>query len=260
MLIILAYTLLFLSSVSLLALAQEPAPLEISIVPQAEFAVAGQPFTYTIVVTNVSQTSVNDVIVFTEIPAGTTFLATYQNNNWFVGEAQSGETKVIVWDTLEPVIPTQVVTFELVVDVLLEMVNQQLVSKEYTIANGKNGDVIVTGLPVTTQILAIPPTPTPSPTVTSTATPTITPTPTATPISTATSSPTSAILSATSSLPTEVAISETLTPTLIPTSPAGKTSSSSSVTSNILTISIIVGLIIVISCGVIGLVWFFKGK
>ena len=76
---LLIYTLVSLSAFAALALAQAPAPFEIRVAPQAEFAVAGQPFTYTVVITNVSQTPVKDVIVFMETPAGTTFANASQN-------------------------------------------------------------------------------------------------------------------------------------------------------------------------------------
>lgn len=165
------WVIVFLSGYSLLALGQEPAPVEINIVPQADYAVASQPFTYTIVMTNVSPAPVSDVIMFTEIPGGTTFIETHRPLNWLFGGPGPAETGMVVWNTLEPIAKGQVITFDLVVDVLPAMVNQQLVSKEYTVISKQGNNVIGTAPSITTQVLAAIPTPTLSPTATATNTP-----------------------------------------------------------------------------------------
>jgi uncharacterized repeat protein (TIGR01451 family) len=239
---LLIYTLVSLSAFGAVALAQAPASFEIRVAPQAEYAVAGQPFTYTVVITNVSQTPVKDVIVFTETPTGTTLIETHQNINWLFGGVQPGEAGLVVWNHEEPIESTQAVTIELVVNVLPEMVNQVLVSKEYAIVIGDSDDVISVGLPVTIQVLATIPTATPSPIPTATSTPTTT--------STATSSPTSTPVS--TSTPQRGATAAN-TSIFVETSPAGR---ASPLTYPIL---IIFGLL-VLGGGGIGLLWFFKRK
>jgi uncharacterized repeat protein (TIGR01451 family) len=239
---LLIYTLISLSAFAVLALAQAPAPFEIRVAPQAEFAVAGQPFTYTVVITNVSQTPVKDVAVLTETPSGTTFIRTDQNSQWLVGGPAPGETGIVLWRTLESVIPTEPITFDLIVNVLPEMVEQQLVSNEFFILTKTNDDVVATGLPVTIQVLAVVPTATPSPIPTATSTPTTTPTTTSSPTSTPvpTSTPHVKPPVANTSIPIE-------------TSPESRDSPLTSM------IPITFGLL-VLGIGGIGLLWFFKRK
>jgi uncharacterized repeat protein (TIGR01451 family) len=170
-----------LGSFTFLALAQTPSPFEIKVVPQADYAVAGRPFTYTIVITNISPMPVQDVIVFMETPTGTTFVSASQHANWFTSGLNSGETGKVGWATIEPIIPNAVVTFQLSLNVLPEMADQKLANSEYAIIPMGGGDVIAFGSPVEIQVLATMPTatPTPSPTATSrhTSTPTTTPPP-----------------------------------------------------------------------------------
>ena len=250
-----AYIVLLSSSLSVLALAQEPSPLEITVLPQAEFAVAGQPFTYTIVLTNVSQSPVHDVIVYTETPTKTTLIEIQQPVNWLTGGARPGETGAIVWNTLDPVAPTQVVTFELAVNVLPEMANQQLVSKEYVIITKAGGEILATSPPINTQVLAVAPTPPPAPS--STATPTRTATPTATLTYTPSPSP-----SPTPSTQPESTVANTATP--FPTSPSSKAlsppSSPSATTTTSFSTAVIIITLLVLGIGIIGLVWFFKRR
>jgi uncharacterized repeat protein (TIGR01451 family) len=157
-------------------------------VPQAEYAVAGQPFTYTVVITNVSQALVKDVIVFMETPPGTTFASASQNPGWFTSGLGFGETGKVGWATMEAITPGTRVAFELGLNVLPEMAHKPLVSDQYAIVSLGGDDIIATGLPIKIQVLATPPTatPVPSPTVT----PTSTSTPTATPLATSTPFPT----------------------------------------------------------------------
>ncbi len=165
--------------------------------PQTENAVAGLPFTYTVVVTNVGQMPVTGIILFTETPTGTTLIETHQQTNWLVGGVQPGEAGPVVWNRQEAVAPAEVVTFNLVVNVLPEMADQPLVSREYTVLSEANVELFAIAPPITTQVLAIIPTPTslPSPTtiVISTATPSPipsrTPQPEPSPVDTATLPP-----------------------------------------------------------------------
>ncbi len=182
--ILLAYALIAWTSSSLLALADGPPRFAISVAPQAEYAVAGQTFTYTVVITNVSQVAVKDVIVFMKSPAGTTFADTpHTDVNWLVGRPGPGGTGEVAWVSREPVAPDEVVTFELVVNVLPEMANQRLVNKEYGMIPMGGGAVIASGPPIETQVLATMPTATPVPSPTATATVPPAPTATSTPAS-----------------------------------------------------------------------------
>jgi hypothetical protein len=52
-------------SFCMVTLAQEPTSFEISLTPQAAHAISGQPFTYTLTITNISQQSSKDIMVFT---------------------------------------------------------------------------------------------------------------------------------------------------------------------------------------------------
>ncbi len=195
--ILLISSLATLSGFVLLVLAQEPSPLRIRVMPQTENAVAGLPFTYTVVVTNVGQMPVTGIILFTETPTGTTLIETHQQTNWLVGGVQPGEAGPVVWNRQEAVAPAEVVTFNLVVNVLPEMADQPLVSREYTVLSEANVELFAIAPPITTQVLAIIPTPTslPSPTtiVISTATPSPipsrTPQPEPSPVDTATLPP-----------------------------------------------------------------------
>jgi uncharacterized repeat protein (TIGR01451 family) len=237
---LLIYTLASLSAFAALALAQAPAPFEIRVVPQAEYAVAGQPFTYTVVITNVSQAPVKDVIVFMETPAGTTFASASQNPDWFTSGLDLGGTGKVGWATLEPITPGTVVAFELGVNVLPEMADKHLVSDQYAIVSLGGDDIIAAGLPIKTQVLATPPTatPVPSPTVaaTNTATPTATPAATSTPLPT----PTDAVT------PVPVTISQADTV-------------SEAATSSSMTILAVIGLPIFIIV-ITGLTWFLRRR
>jgi uncharacterized repeat protein (TIGR01451 family) len=187
--IIIIIILLAFSMLRVLTLAQELPFLEISLDPQMEYAVAGQPFTYTVVVTNTGPAPTEDIIIFVQTPAGTTFIRTGDTPNWAASGLASGETGNVLWTPREPVAPGDSATFELVVNVLPEMVHQQLVSNQYGFALVGSSDVNASDRVVAVEVLAAPPTPTPLPT----ATPTTVPTPTFTtvPAPTAITKPTS---------------------------------------------------------------------
>ena len=160
------FILLALSSFSFLALAQEPSSFEISIIPQADYAIVGQPFTYTAVITNISQTALKDVIVRTKTPEGTTLIDTFFfNPNWFVGGVQRGEAGEVIWLTQEPVAQGEVVTFGLIVNVLPE-IGRELIAEEYSVVTSENLDAPSFGPLVRTQVLTSVPTPTALPSAT----------------------------------------------------------------------------------------------
>jgi uncharacterized repeat protein (TIGR01451 family) len=232
-----------LSFFCLLAQAQEHPSLEIRVVPQAEYAVAGQIFTYTIIVTNVGRMSIQDFIVFTETPTGTTFARASHNANWFVSELTPGETGNIGWATREPVTPGTVVNFELVVNVLPEMADQQLLSGQYGIVSMGGGDMIAAGPAIETNILATVPTAAPTPLPTATAT--TTSTSIATPSVTSTPRPTSTAL-------------PVVTPGPTSTSPAKTTAEATSSSST--TILFVVGGLSLLLMIILSLIWSFKRR
>jgi hypothetical protein len=157
-------------------LAQEPAPFEISLTPQADFAVSGQPFVYTLTITNVSQTPSKDVIIKAKTPEGSVLADSYFTNpEWFVGGVQRGESGEVIWLTQQPVTPGEVITFDLVVNILPELVGHQLINDEYVVMTMNNNQVIASGPPIKTQVLSFPPTPSPVVPVAETIAPTVPP-------------------------------------------------------------------------------------
>lgn len=163
---------------SSLALAQESPPFEINVIPQAEYAMAGQPFTYTIVVTNVGQTPIKDVFIKAETPPETTFLDTnYTDVNWNIRGVRPGESGEIYLFTQEPVQPEQVVIFELILNVPPTFNQRELVLEGYTLAIDNIENVLVSGPSVKTPLLTATPTATtlpltsPSPSVFTTSPP-----------------------------------------------------------------------------------------
>jgi uncharacterized repeat protein (TIGR01451 family) len=131
--------------------------------PWTEFATAGQPFTYTIVVTNVSQTPLQNVIIVVKTPKGTTYRDSdlIAGKRWLGGfnPGQSGE---ISWLTQETIAPGDEAVIELVVNVLPEA-GQQLINESYFVTTLDDFEgATVTGPPIETQVL-LPPTPTPVP-------------------------------------------------------------------------------------------------
>jgi uncharacterized repeat protein (TIGR01451 family) len=234
------FILVFFSILSGLVLAQEPTSLEISLVPQIEFAVAGQPFTYTVVVTNTGPATTENLIIFTQTPTGTTFARTGDAPNWFISKPGPGETGAIGWATRDPIAAGAVIKFNLVVNVLPNMVNQQLTSHQYGIASMGGSDLIASGSAVEVNVVAIPPTATP------------TATPTVTPIPTSTSMPTPTLLPIHEPAPT---------PTDSLAQPPAATPAVATETGNP-SLGWIVGaggLLIVLIVGA-GVIWFFKQK
>jgi len=114
--------LLLLSGSGLLAQAQEPAPFQISIIPAADHAVSGQPFTYTVVITNVSDAAVQYASINVDVPEGTKFIRTYYTDEkWYGGNSYADpeqEVKQVQMITPETVESGEVFTFEMIVEVL----------------------------------------------------------------------------------------------------------------------------------------------
>ena len=176
------------------ALAQEPdAPFEITISPAAEQAVAGEPFTYFVTLTNTAQISQQNVIITVETPKGTTFrdseILTQQR--WLMGGFDPGQPGRIFWLAQEGLAVGEVAQLTLEVNVLSTAISE-IVNQEYNVTTLDNyGMVAISGPPVRTQvIIPTPPlTPTPQPTLTPTLAKTtvakladiLTPTPTQTP-------------------------------------------------------------------------------
>ncbi len=177
------YLAIILGVLPLFSLAQEPALFEIKVIPQAEYAIAGETFTYTIVITNVSGRPLKDVIVYAPPITGTTLAGTHHiNDKWLIYKPNPGETGQVAWITLNPIAPDEVVTFNLMLNILPEMVNQALIFEEYAILPQGGGDIIATGPAIKSMVRLTAPTATftPSPTVTQTPTVMVTPTPAAT--------------------------------------------------------------------------------
>ncbi|MDX1523083.1 MAG: hypothetical protein R3264_15765, partial [Anaerolineae bacterium] len=161
-------------ALSPISLAQEPSPFEIKIIPAADFAVRGEPFTYTVVISNVSESAIKDVAVQSVIPTGAIFSETqYTNTDWVVRKPKIGQTGIIRWATQSLVPPQEVVRFDLVVNLLPN--EEELISQDYTIVVGSLDNVVTSTAGSVTKILQ----PTPTPTVTPVSTPTtVAPSPT----------------------------------------------------------------------------------
>jgi hypothetical protein len=223
-----------------LTFAQEPAAFEMSVIPWSEQAVAGEPFTYTVVVTSLHPTPVQDIIVFMRTPTGTTFAGTYQDNKWFVSGLGPGEVGMVGWTTLEPISSSQIITFELGVNVLPEMANQLLVNDEYGIVFMNEDELIGSGPPLETEVLVGLPTATPLPTNTPT------------PVQLPTTTP--------SNMPVIPAVANTATPSPTATIPLIQTETDQAPpvsTNRTLIITMAITLILFAS---IGLIWFLKRK
>jgi uncharacterized repeat protein (TIGR01451 family) len=167
-------TLVILGDFNASTLAQELPPFEISVVPQAEYAVINHPFTYTVTVANVSQIPLNNTFVTIDIPTGTKFINTQHSSlKWYGGNAfadPSIEVEQITLYSLENIEPGETFKFDMLVKVLPEA-NQQIVVEDYQVTT-LDGDILVSGLPVKTQVLTAAPSPTPLSSPTPTATPT----------------------------------------------------------------------------------------
>ena len=156
--------ILELSSLSPNALAQEPSPFEISVIPLGDHAVSGQPFTYTVTITNVSQQTLGNVFVNVDVPEGTKFVKTHHlSEKWYGGVSNSDPNAIIEQVklfALEGIQPGEVFSFEMMVDVFPETKKQ--IAVDAFNSTTLKGDVLAVGTPV--SIVVQTPTPTPSPT------------------------------------------------------------------------------------------------
>ncbi len=169
--------------------AQETTPFKIDIIPQADHVAAGELLTYTVTITNISQTTLPNGAVEIEVPQGTKFLNTrYSSLKWYGGNPVADpdfKLKKIKILTIETIEPGETFTFEMIVRVLAET-TQEIVIENYR-ALDLIEQVSATGPPIKTQVTPVPtltplPTSTPSRTPTFIATTTITPPPPTTPV------------------------------------------------------------------------------
>jgi len=160
-----------LSSLSLIALAQEPSPFEISVIPLGDHAVSGQPFTYTVTITNTSQQALGNVFVNVDVPEGTKFVRTrHLSEKWYGGNPMADPSAVVEQVklfALEGIQPGEVFSFEMIVEVLPE--TEEQIAVDAFNSTTLKGDVLAVGAPVSVEVQT--PTPTPSPTPTSSPTP-----------------------------------------------------------------------------------------
>jgi len=151
------------SGFSLVPLAQAPPSFEISLPPQVDHAVSGQPFTYTLAITNVSQSPLKDIVVRVATPAGTTLIDTYfANPNWLVGGVQRGKAGEIIWLTQQPIAPGEGMTFDFAVNISPDLADQQLIMEEYVVATMEDRQPLAAGPSLKTPVLTVPPTPLPT--------------------------------------------------------------------------------------------------
>jgi len=182
--------------------AQEPT-FDIAIQPQADYALTGHPFTYTVTITNTGTTAPKDIVVRLALPKGTTFHQTYfLNDNWLTRSKEPGSPGDVVWLSQPPVPAGQTDKFQVIVNVTAPG-GDYLTVDDYQIIklDSSEGTPLATGPTIRTPVLAAPPTPTPSPSpipITATDTPHApptttnnTPAPTVTPVP-PTNTPTSA--------------------------------------------------------------------
>lgn len=171
----LAYTLLILGSLSLVALAQELPSFEIGVSPVGDHAVTGQPFTYTVAVTNVGSTALANVTINIDIPDGTEFVNTRHSSlKWYGGTPFSDpniKVDQITLFTLDDIEPEEAFVFDVIVKVLPE-VDQSLVVEAISVAT-LEGEILASGPIINTPVRE--PTSTPRPTLPPLPTPTGTP-------------------------------------------------------------------------------------
>ncbi len=170
--LITCFMVMFLVLASL-AMAQEPSPFKISLIPQDKQAASGSRFFYTVVVTNVSAIAVKQAIVSVEMPEGTTFFDSNGGDvNWLSKEPAVGSQGRVVWFNPNGVVKSgEVITFQLIVDVLPQTAGKKLVNEAYTLIGEEN--VKKTGSGPTVEVPVFTPTPTPTSTPLPTATPTL---------------------------------------------------------------------------------------
>ncbi len=156
-------TLVTFQSLSVLALAQEPPSFEIAIIPQADYATAGQLFTYTVTITNVSQTPLQNIFIKIPVPNNTTFINTHHPSlKWYGGNPNADpkiQVEQVTMFTPDFVEAGEIFTFDMIVKVSPET-NQQIVMANYEVG-AANDAPPTSGPAIKTPVLV--PTPTPSP-------------------------------------------------------------------------------------------------
>ena len=248
---------LIFSGLSLVVQAQESSPFQISLIPAAEHAVSGQPFTYTVIITNVSQAPVQAAVINVDVPEGTQFVRTvYTDPKWYGGNSYADpdlareRVQLLTPETVEI---DEVFSFLLVVDILAQP-DEAVQVDDYQVMSIED-KASTSGTPITVEVRE--PTPTPTPTLTPS--PTASPPPTASPTVTATSAPATL----------QAAVAATATPPLdetneiSATTPSPTTASSSGPFSgsglSLIVIFVIIAASILI-VALIGGVWFLKRR
>lgn len=237
--------LLAWSGLPLIAQAQESSPFKISIIPAADYAVSGQPFTYTVVITNVSEAPVQYASINVDVPEGTKFIRThYTDEKWYGGNSFADpeqEVKQVQLLSPEIIEAGEVFSFEMIVEVMANP-NVEITIADYD-ATAIEDNVSTTGLPVQVAVRA--PTPTP--------TPTVQPSPTSIPAATATSLPATpqAAIVATTVVANDIENSDTDATTM----PAQESRTGSSIA---VTISIVATLLF--GFIVAGVLWFLRKR
>ena len=237
-------TLSTLSRVNPVVFAQEPSPFEISVVPLNEHAVSGQPFTYTVTITNVSQTPLETVFINVDVPEGTKFLRTqHLSQNWYGGSPDADPNIQIEELTLfsfEPVKPNEVFSFEMIVEILPE--TQEEIAIETFNSTTFTGNVLAAGASIKTEV--------------QTPTPTSTPTPTPVPTSTPSPAATTAALRAADNAPTSTPIIPiNSTETIIQSNPSREVTANPSL---LITIIAGAGFLLLLVLG--GSIWLLKRR
>lgn len=160
--------LLAWSGLPLIAQAQESSPFKINIIPAADYAVSGQPFTYTVVITNVSEAAIEYASVSVDVPAGTRLLQTkYGGTKWFGGNLPEDPEEMV--DQIELFTPytveaNEVFTLQMIVEVTASP-TEKLTLADSNVTSLKD-NAQAAGSPVDTEVRAPTATPTAIPTIT----------------------------------------------------------------------------------------------
>jgi uncharacterized repeat protein (TIGR01451 family) len=167
--------LLFWLSSTWLVTAQSPEdnpPLSLSKKTTVDKAVAGDMLTYSLVLTNSGEISLEEVIVSDATPAGTTLFGVSSPPGWTMTTPGQGRTGQVVWQAEEALPPGAEVTLEFIVTINPDSTGP-IINNNYS-AQFQGWPEPVTGPPVITELVS--PTPTWTPPLVETETPTKTPT------------------------------------------------------------------------------------
>jgi len=120
-------------------MAQEPAPLEVEIVPQADVAATGERFEYTIVVTNSSNTPVREVVVSAGVPENATFFNSYGVEGWRTNDPAEGSSGGrVIWFHEGEFQPGAVAKLRLIVEVVNELDVENLQNDVFILLGAEN--------------------------------------------------------------------------------------------------------------------------